>query len=77
MLDGRCTCQEEIWASHSVTTVAEGAGERTSELVCALVTLKVLGEEAVLRAVFLTWQISIFFYVCSVYLGIEFILMLL
>lgn len=27
-LDGRCTCQEGIEARHSVTTVAEGAGER-------------------------------------------------
>lgn len=40
MLDGRCTCQEETEASHSVTTVAKGAGERTPELVCSLVALK-------------------------------------
>lgn len=77
MLDGRCTCQEEIEACHSVTIVVKRAGERTSELVCALVTLRVLGEDAVLQAVFLTWQISIFFYMCSFYLGIEFTLMLL
>lgn len=43
VLAGWCPPQESIEARHSVITVGEGAGERTSELVCALVALKDLG----------------------------------
>lgn len=43
LVEGWCTPQEPVEASHSVITAEEGAGERNSELVCALVALEDLG----------------------------------
>lgn len=64
VLVGWCTPQESIEASHSVITVGEEAGERTSELVCALVALKDLGRGCYPADCILTQQISIFLCVC-------------